>query len=300
MRVIGRLLVALAIAFPLIVVVAGVADGATGPLIVDCATWKDAVVISPGVGNTPANQTATAHGKVLSCNKSAGAVFSASLSMTQATCANLAMSGSATFDWVDGGHSTISLVLQPQPLEPNKARVSGEVTSGRFQGLFVRSELRFSQVFKGTGAHCSPTNLLRRIEFINSRSFQLLTPKTTTTTQPPGTLPSTTHGTTPRTPPTTVPVTNFGGPTTAPPPATVVFQGPPNNGGGVVAQPFPRGTLAFTGSGSGLAATVGFEALLIGAALACLDPERRRRRWAQLAYRRGPKSFLQVTLPPMR
>jgi hypothetical protein len=299
MRVIGRLLVALAIAFPLIVVVAGVANGATGPLIVDCATWKDAVVISPGVGNTPANQTATAHGKVLACNKSAGALFSASLSMPQATCANLAMSGSANFDWVDGGHSTMSLVLQPQALEPNKARVSGLVTSGRFQGLGVRSELRFTQVFTGTGAHCSPTNLLRRIEFINSRSFQLLTLKPTTTTQPPGTLPSTTHGTTPRTPPTTVPVTNFGGPTTAPPPATVVFQGPPGKGGGV-AQQFPQGTLAFTGSSSGVAATVGFEALLIGAALACLDPKRRGRRWAQLAYRRGPKSFLQVTLPPMR
>jgi hypothetical protein len=42
----------------------------------------------------------------------------------------------------------------------------------------------------------------------------------------------------------------------------------------------------------------GFEALLIGGALACVDPERRRRRLAYFAHR--PKSFLQVTLPPMR
>ena len=295
MRVIGRLLIALAVAFPLVVVLAGVASA--GPLVVDCRTWKDAVIIAPGVSNTPTSQTATAHGKVLHCNKTAGALFTATLSMPQATCANLVMSGSANFDWVDGGHSTMSLLIEPQPLEPAKARISGVVTSGRFHGLSVRSELRFTQVFTGTGAHCSPTNLLRKIEFINSRSFQLLTPKATTTTQPPGTLPSTTrpHATTP----TTVPITNFGGPTTAPPPATVVVQGPPDNGGGVVQQ-FPQGTLAFTGSSSSLVATVGFEALLIGGALACLDPERRRRRWARFVHRRSPKSFLQVTLPPMR
>jgi hypothetical protein len=94
-----------------------------------------------------------------------------------------------------------------------------------------------------------------------------------------------------------VPNTNFGGPTTGySPPVTVVFQGPP---GGFTTQPFPQGSLAFTGSSSGLAAMFGFEALLVGGALACLNPERRRRRLAQFAYSR-PKAFLQVTLPPMR
>jgi hypothetical protein len=102
-----------------------------------------------------------------------------------------------------------------------------------------------------------------------------------------------------------VPITNFGGPTTAPPtfaapivPIVVINQGgPPSTAG--VQQPFPQGTLAFTGSSSGVAAMFGFEALLVGGALACLDPERRRRRMAQFAYRR-PKAFLHVTLPPMR
>jgi hypothetical protein len=293
MRVIGRLLVALAVAFPLAVVVAGAAD-AVGPAIVHCDTFKDAMNISPGVGNTPANQTVSSHGRLQSCTKSDGAQFTATFQMAQATCADLTMSGSANFDWLDGGHSTMSLVLEPQVLTPNKARVSGVVTSGRFQGLLVKSELRFTREFTGTGAQCSPTNLLRHIDFINSRSFQLGEPKPTTTTSPP--LPPPPPP--PPTVPTTVPITNFGGPTTTA--ALVVVPLPPNNGGGggVAPQQFPQGTLAFTGSSSGLAAMFGFEALLIGGALACLDPERRRRRLAYFVHR--PKSFLQVTLPPTR
>jgi hypothetical protein len=166
-----------------------------------------------------------------------------------------------------------------------------------FQGLHVRSELRYKQVYQGTGPACSPSNLLRRIEYINSRSFQLI-PADVTTTQPP-------HPTVPTGPFPTVPITNFGGPTTAPPtfaapivPIVVINQGGPSSTAGVPQQ-FPQGTLAFTGSSSGVAAMFGFEALLVGGALACLDPERRRRRMAQFAYHR-PKAFLHVTLPPMR
>ena len=259
--------------------------------------------ITPGVGLTPANQSVTAHGRLWGCTKGGGgAQYSSTMRMSNATCYNLAMSGTASFDWADGSHSTAWLSFQPQAVEPNKVEVNGSITSGMFQGLVVRAWLRFTQFYEGTGAICSPTNLLRHIEFTNTQSFQLLTPNITTTTQG---LPTTSpHPTTPTTPPTlppTVPVTNFGS-TTAPqtfaPPVTV---GLPGGGGpGVVPQQFPSGTLAFTGSSSRLAAMFGFEVLLIGGALACLDPERRRRRLARFAnLRRRPKSFLQVTLPPM-
>ena len=317
MRVIGRLLVALAVAFPLTVVLAGVANGATnatGPAVLDCMHWEDGMNISPGVGNTPANQTVSAHGKLYGCNKAGGgAQFSATLQMSQATCANLAASGSASFDWVNGTHSTGYLLFQPQSLEPNKVHVTGSMTSGMFQGLVVNAWLRYTQIFQGNGANCSPANLLQKIGFTNSQSFQLLTPMVTTTTQPPNTLPPTTQphptSSTPNTVPQTVPITNQGGPSTPVtfPRVTVVLQGgggPPGNGGagGVVAQQqFPQGTLAFTGSSSGIAATFGFEALLVGGALACLDPERKRRRLARFAYaRHRPKAYLSVTLPPMR
>jgi len=302
MRVIGRLLLVLAAAFPLTVVLASVADGATGytgPATLNCMHWKDGMRISPGVGNVPANQSVAAHGRLYGCDKlGGGGQFHATLFMANATCANLEMSGTASFDWGDGSHSSAYLRFDPQEPEPNKVHVTGTMTSGVYQGLVVNGWVRFTQVYTGTGANCSPTNLLHKIEFSNTQSFMLLTPIVVTTTQPPQTTQPT-----PNTPPPTVPVTNFGGPTTAPatfPPVTVVvFQAPPPSNRGV-AQPFPQGTLAFTGSSSGTAAMFGFEALLIGGALAFLDPERRRRRMANFAYAHRPKRFLQVTLPPMR
>jgi hypothetical protein len=297
MRVIGRLLVALAIAFPVGALFAGVAAGG-GPAVLKCHAFKDAdgaIAITPGVGNTPANQSVTVHAQLFSCNNGGGSArFSASMQMSNATCGNLAMSGTASFDWQNGSHSTAFLQFQPQALQPNQVVVTGIMTSGLFQGLPARSQLRYIRDYTGDGPLCSPTNLLRHIEFTNSRSFQLLTPSVTTTQPPPPTQPTT--------PFPTVPITNFGGPTTAPPtfaaPIVVINQvNPPSTAG--VPQRFPQGTLAFTGSSSGIAAMFGFEALLVGGALACLDPERRRRRMAQFAYHR-PKAFLHVTLPPMR
>jgi hypothetical protein len=285
------------------VALAAGADGATGPASQHCGHWEDSMRITPGVGLTAANQSVTAHGRLWGCTKGGGgAQYSSTMHMSNATCYNLAMSGTASFDWADGSHSTAWLTFQPQALEPNKISVNGRMTSGMFQGLVVRAWLRFTQFYDGTGAPCSPTNLLRHIDFTNTQSYQLLTPDVTTTTRglPPTTSP---HPTTPRTPPPTVPVTNFGStttPRTFGPPVTVVYRGP-GGGGGFVPQQFPSGTLAFTGSSSRLAAMFGFEAILIGASLACLDPERRRRRLARFAnLRRHPKSFLQVTLPPMR
>ena len=120
MRVIGRLLLALAIALPISWVVAvGVAAG-DGPLVVKCMHWEDGMRLTPGVGNNPSSQSVAAHGKLWSCNKAGGgAIFNATLSMSNATCSNLAMSGSAQFDWVNGAHSSAFLTFQPQ-LETRK------------------------------------------------------------------------------------------------------------------------------------------------------------------------------------
>lgn len=307
MRVIGRLLVALAIAFPVMVALAAGANGATnsgsGPAVMNCMHWEDRMNISPGIGNSPANQVVSAHGRLFGCNKAGGgALYSATLQMAQATCVNLAMSGTATFNWVNGGQSTAFLLFHPQAVGTAKVFVNGQMTSGAYQGLIVSAWLRFTPVFDGTGPNCSPSNPLRHITFSNTQSFQLLTPTVTTTSAPA----ATTTQFTPTTARVTVPITAQGS-TTAPPtsaaPVTIVFQGggPGVGGGGFGSQSFPEGTLAFTGSSSGIAATFGFEALLVGGALACLNPERRRRKLARFAYlRHRPKSFLQVTLPPMR
>jgi len=308
-RVTGRLLLALAIVLPVSWVVAvGVAAG-DGPLVVKCHSWQDAMRISPGVGNNPSSQSVAAHGKVWACNKAGGgAIFNATLSMSNATCSNLSMSGSAQFDWVNGAHSSAFLTFQQQALRPRKFVITGTVTSGLYQGLIVRSQLRFTQVFEGSGANCSANNLLKKIDFTNYRSFQLLTPNTQPTTSNPGT--TTPHNNPPPTSPgggtapPTVPVTNLGNfpPPPAPPPTQIIiinrFPRRPLRNVIVVNRPFPRGTLAFTGSSSGKAALFGLEALLLGGALACLDPDRARR-VARMGRRgRFSKRFLRVTLPP--
>jgi hypothetical protein len=301
MRVIGRLLVALVVALPISLLVAsGIANGdsGSGPAVNKCMHWKDAMTIAPGIGNDPGSQTVAAHGKLFGCSKAGGsAQFTANLQMSAATCDNLAMSGSAQFDWADGGHSSTLLEFHPQSSEPKKVFVSGSVTSGEFQGLIVQAWLRFTEEFSGSGVNCSAGNLLSKLQFTNTQSFQLLTPNVATTTIPEGTSTPTTGG--PGTVPQTVPNTNQGGgttPATNPTPVTVIrnIVGPPTV---IIVRhtTFPTGTLAFTGS-SMVAAVIGLIAVMIGTALACLDPDRKQGRFARTG-RRLPRSFLKVTMP---
>ena len=83
---------------------------------------------------------------------------------------------------------------------------------------------------------------------------------------------------------------NGGG--TTPQPVIVIIR---RHGPIIIDRRFPTGTLAFTGSSS-FAALVALEALLVGAALMLVDPERTSRRASHINRRRS-KSFLSVTLP---
>ncbi|HTD50032.1 MAG TPA: hypothetical protein VK771_05495, partial [Acidimicrobiia bacterium] len=194
MRVIGRLLVTLALVLPVSAAVAsGVAHGGgttgSGPAIIKCMHWKDGMRITPGIDNTPTDQNVSASGKLYGCNKAGGAAqFSASLQMAQATCSNLAMSGVAQFEWADGSHSTAFLTLSPQPNAPRIQFVTGSITSGIYQGLIVSAWIRFTDVFNGGGTNCGAGNRLQHIVFSNTQSYQLLAPTiATTTTVPTGT-----------------------------------------------------------------------------------------------------------------
>jgi hypothetical protein len=300
MRVIGRLVVTLALVLPVSVAVAsGVAHGGgstgSGPAIIKCMHWKDGMQISPGIDDSPADQNVSATGKLYGCNKAGGgAQFSANFQMAQATCSNLAMSGDAEFEWADGEHSTAFLTFNPQANEPKKQFVTGSITSGAFQGLIVSAWVRFTEVFNGSGINCSAANRLQQIVFSNTQSYQLLAPTiVTTTTFPSGTTTPTSPQTVPQTSPPTVPVTGATTPATSPTPVTVIVER--RRGATLVVQRFPTGTLAFTGS-SGLAALIALEAVVIGGALVLMDPERRLRR-ASGHTKRRPKSFLSVTLP---
>ena len=134
MRVIGRLLVFLAVVFPLVASPSSTVAASADPAVLKCMHWQDGMNISPGVGNNPSDQVVSGHGRVYGCNKAGGgAQFTATLQMSSATCSNLSMQGEAQFEWSNGTHS--SAFLSFDPASGNKFTISGSITSGEFQGL---------------------------------------------------------------------------------------------------------------------------------------------------------------------
>jgi hypothetical protein len=276
--------------------------------VLNCSNFKDAMILSPGLSNTPTNQTVSAHGRLYGCSKAGGAgYYHATLRMTAATCASRRFEGEAWFDWANGRTSTGHITFVPAPLAARKLQVGGTVTGGLFNGLRMRGWIRTTDTFRGTGPECGPTNLLKRIEFTNTRSFQLLwRPSTTTTTAPPHSSTTAPHVTNPPTNPPTNPRTNPPRNTAGPPgtvaTAAVVLQN--INGGGT---PDPSGatdSLALTGNNS-RGALLGLESLFVGGAIWALgghgrrqdlssNGSVRRRGWWRV---RRARPWLLVTMP---
>ena len=324
LRRIGRLLVVLAVLLPVGVVASAAANGASGgigPAVLKCMHFKDGLALTPGLTNgTPTNQSIVGHGRLYGCNKAGGsAKFSATLHMTNATCADLSMAGLTRYDWANGQTSLANVTFTAQNAEPNKVFITGVVGSGMFEGLVLQAWVRFTEKFSGNGPGCTAANPLKQIEFTNSQSYQLLTPpsttstlpqKPTTTTQPRST--TSFHTTTTTDPPTstsastattdtTVPVSNLGStsaPTTAHPGGGGGGGTSPRSGNVLVVASGSGGGLAFTGNNSA-GALIGLESLIIGGALACFGTDRGRRRAMERArYLGGAKSWLLVELPP--
>jgi hypothetical protein len=277
-RVIGRLLLATAAVLPLSVVLWGhSAQGAgPGPLVLKCGRFKGVMDVTPGLSDTPANQTISAHGRVSDCHGAGGeGKFSATLTLTGATCGARrfeAAQGQAQFAWADGRSSTSSLTLVPSSVNPNKAEVYGTVTGGAFLGTELRSGMRMTDTFTGSGPQCGPANLVRRIDFTNYHCFMLYEPRTTTTTV--------------RHAPASHAMQHRAG---------LVRQvvSPPRP-----AAPSPRiGSLALTGSNSG-GALVGVGSLIVGGAIWALAGHGRSHHAARTTRRRRrARPWLYVTMP---
>ena len=261
-----------------------------GTAVMKCGHFKDAMIVIPGLSNSPTDQVVHAHGRVYGCNKAGGGgKFTANMTTSGATCNNRHFSGTATFAWANGRSSIVSIMFVPAPGAPRKVEVFGTVTSGYFDGLLLHSFVRTTDTFKGSGAGCSPSNLLKRIEFTNSQSLQLFTPIVpTTTTQPP-------------TPPSTSRVGPQGSTATTAVQSRVTF---PNAGG--TGSGSGGGSLALTGSNSSAGAWLGVESLVIGGAVWAIGGQRRRydrrpaRRRRGARAREGVRPWLWVSLPDDR
>ena len=137
-RVIGRLLIAAAAALPLSFAVwnqAAQANPGSTRLALNCTKSKGAMTLTPGLSDTPTNQTVSAHGRVYGCDKVGGyGKFTATLKMTLATCSRRRFEGPAQFTWANGRMSTAFLTFASTPVTPHKVDVNGEITGGMFNG----------------------------------------------------------------------------------------------------------------------------------------------------------------------
>jgi hypothetical protein len=280
-------------------------DGGIGTAVLACDSFTGTFTPTPGITNTPSNQTVAASGQMHGCRKSGGfAVFTATLHMPHASCAFLAMSGTAKFTWPSGKTTFTTLTFDPKSGEPGKFFVGGNVGGGLYHGLIVRSGVRFTPVLSGPGG-CTAANPLKRIDFTSINSVQLLPPhpSTTTVSRPRTTTSVHTSSSTPptvttaggsstTTDPNHVPVSNQG--STAPQAVLVASTDPSGTGTGGSGN--GTSVLAFTGNNR-FGALLGVESLIVGGALACFGKDRRSRR-ASLWSRAGARSWLKVTLPP--
>lgn len=280
MRVVARLMLVAAVLLPASVALsraAGGVESAGGTAAIKCNFWRGDMRMTPGLLTAPAgDQNASITGRTYGCNKSGGsATFTATLTMTAATCGSYSMQGTGTFAWANGKSSNATLVFQQQDFAAQKYLVGGTITSGEYRNLLVWSYLRFTLANKvPTEALCTADNPAVKSSFTNSSSLQLVTPDT------PPTFP-TPSSTTPTTRPTTTTTSTTLAPVQPTNPSTV--PGP------------PPGPLPNTGVGS-WGAVVGAEALLIGGGLGLLGKDRRRR--SRTPGRAGARSWLEITMPP--
>src|SRR5262249_16937538 len=144
MRIVGRLLVVLAILMPVTFIAeraARAADGsANGTAVMKCMHWKDDMHLTPGLTGTARNQTVVAHGRVYGCNKAGGSGrFTANLNVSAGTCSQYSLQGTGSFDWANGDTSAATLIFQQQVVSPGKYLVSGQISSGIFNTLLVHA-----------------------------------------------------------------------------------------------------------------------------------------------------------------
>ena len=271
---IGRLLLATAAVLPLSGAfwIQPAHAAGPGPLVLKCGRFRGVMDVSPGFSDVPANQTISAQGRVDRCHGAGGGgTFRASLSLTGATCGARRFEGApgeAQFVWADGRSSTSSLTLVPSAVNPSKAEVYGTITSGAFVGTALRSGMRMTDSFTGSGSKCGAGDVVRRMAFTNYHCFMLYEPRTTTT----------------RVRPTSVPHR-----------AALVRQVVRPR---TTAAPSGRiGSLALTGSNSG-GALVGLGSLVVGGTIWALGGRGRNPDTARTTRRRRrARRWLYVTLP---
>jgi hypothetical protein len=171
-------------------VAAGSGDARAVTIAQRCGQLTGTATINPGLQNTPADQVVRATGQARNCTPSAATGGSGRLTATfnvpQGSCAGLVngtrFSGTGKVTWANGAVSNLRINAATTSSDATLATISGKVLSGKFVNKNIGGKIRFTPVFTGTGAPCSPTNPLKKLTFTNKISdsqtvpFRIFTP----------------------------------------------------------------------------------------------------------------------------
>jgi hypothetical protein len=175
---------ALAIAAaPLTVISVAPAAAATKPPIQVCRSVTGSATFTPGLVNTPRDNTVKAKGKMTKCTgrkngpKTGGSgVLTATIKVVKGSCAKLAtgsqtIKGTAKTVWKNKKVSKYALTLKTgSGSNSTTANITGKVTGGLFKGHKVTGAVKFT--VKGT-PNCT-TKPVKSVTFKNNKAFKIL------------------------------------------------------------------------------------------------------------------------------
>jgi len=142
-----------------------------------CATVKGSATFSPGLTNTPANQTIKAKGTETKCKPSAATggsgALTATIKLKNASCTTLinggqTLKGTGATAWKNGQTSNYTLTFKTGTGNNiTVATITGKVSSGLFAGDKISGQIQFT--VKGS-PDCN-TKPVKQVTFVNTKPF---------------------------------------------------------------------------------------------------------------------------------
>jgi len=156
----------------------GVGVGVGGPAQ-RCAHLNGSVTISPGLTNTPTNNTASVNGSLSGCARTlktgGSGTFTSTINLPEASCAQLSAGGltlnaTVTTTWRSGRVSNYALTIKTGK---NKsvlvATIGGKVSSGLFSGKHVSAQVKLSVA----GSPNCTTSPVTTLTFRETKRFEI-------------------------------------------------------------------------------------------------------------------------------
>jgi hypothetical protein len=158
-----------------------IAEAPAGAAIVQkCTKITGTATFTPGLTNTPRDNTVRAKGSQTGCTPIAATggsgVLTATIVVKQGSCAKLGTGGqalpaTATTQWKNGKLSHYKFTLRTGTgANATVANFAGGVTSGLYAGRHVQGAIKFTVT---GGGNCTAAKPIKTISFVNTKPFTI-------------------------------------------------------------------------------------------------------------------------------